>query len=62
MKLFHNFYTIGGMKQHFLSTCPALPEELVFSSPPACPLPPKENVLPIRVTAGEMTVEGFGYH
>jgi uncharacterized protein (DUF1684 family) len=27
-----------------------------------CPLPPKENVLPIRVTAGEKAVEEFGHH
>lgn len=27
-----------------------------------CPLPPKENVLSIRVTAGEKAVEGFGHH
>jgi len=27
-----------------------------------CPLPPKENILSIRIMAGEQTVEGFGYH
>lgn len=27
-----------------------------------CPLPPKENILPIRVTAGEKVVKGFGGH
>ena len=27
-----------------------------------CPLPPKENILPIRITAGEKTVEGLGHH
>jgi uncharacterized protein (DUF1684 family) len=27
-----------------------------------CPLPPRENFLPIRVTAGEKVVEGFGHH
>ena len=27
-----------------------------------CPLPPKENILPIRITAGEKAVEHFGHH
>ena len=27
-----------------------------------CPLPPKENILPIRIAAGEKNVEGFGGH
>jgi len=33
-----------------------------FTPYATCPLPPKENILPIRITAGEKAVEGFGYH
>ncbi|UCG28066.1 MAG: DUF1684 domain-containing protein [Bacteroidales bacterium] len=34
----------------------------VFTTYATCPLPPKENILPVRVTAGEKVVEGFGNH
>lgn len=33
----------------------------VFSPYATCPLPPEENQLPIRITAGEMMVKGFGH-
>ena len=33
-----------------------------FTAFATCPLPPKENILPIPITAGEKNVEGFGYH
>ncbi len=33
-----------------------------FTPYATCPLPPKENILPIRITAGEKAVEGFGGH
>jgi uncharacterized protein (DUF1684 family) len=34
----------------------------VFSDYATCPLPPQENQLELRVTAGEKMVEGFGHH
>lgn len=33
-----------------------------FTAFATCPLPPRENILPIRITAGEKAVEGFGGH
>lgn len=33
-----------------------------FTPYATCPLPPKENILPIRITAGEKAVEGLGHH
>jgi uncharacterized protein (DUF1684 family) len=33
----------------------------VFSPYATCPLPPEENRLPIRITAGELMVKGFGH-
>ena len=34
----------------------------VFSEYATCPLPPQENQLEVRVTAGEKMVEGLGHH
>ena len=34
----------------------------VFSDYATCPLPPQENQLELRVTAGEKMVEGLGHH
>lgn len=34
----------------------------VFSEYATCPLPPQENQLKVRVTAGEKMMEGFGHH
>jgi uncharacterized protein (DUF1684 family) len=34
----------------------------VFSEYATCPLPPQENQLKVRVTAGEKMVEGLGHH
>lgn len=33
-----------------------------FTDYATCPLPPKENILPVRVTAGEKINEHFGHH
>jgi uncharacterized protein (DUF1684 family) len=34
----------------------------VFSEYATCPLPPRENQLELRVTAGEKMVKGLGHH